>query len=178
MPAQNWTNDDLKNQFNRVKANGWLTAFQKAGTDYSFPVEVLLGIASRETNMQNIVGDGDHGFGIMQIDIGSYGDWCTSGAWKDVGASIQKGALVLNSKRDQIRSGQGQNLTIGHQNFVGGDGLTDDQLLRISIAAYNAGLWAYYGFSVDGNPDEKTTQGNYSADTLRRAAVFKTLLSS
>ncbi len=67
-----------------------------------------MAIASRETNMRNIVGDGGHGYGIMQIDDRSYPDWCHSGLWKDATAGIQKGASVLDAKRETIRDGQGR----------------------------------------------------------------------
>src|SRR5436189_930759 len=115
MPA--WNPHDLTIQFNRAKTYNWLAAFQKAATDYGFPMEVLLGVASRETNMNNIVGDGGHGYGIMQIDDRSFADWCHSGQWKDVAAGIDKGAFVLNQKRQQVIDGQGKNLQVGGVSF-------------------------------------------------------------
>src|SRR5262245_45037615 len=126
----NWTKADLKREFDRAVDGDWIAHFRQAAADYSFPVEVLLAIASRETNMRNIVGDGGHGFGIMQIDDRSFPDWCHSGAWKDVGAGVKKGALVLDSKREQVRNGQGKNLSVGGVAFQGAAGLAEDDLLR------------------------------------------------
>jgi hypothetical protein len=174
----NWSDADLKRQFGAAKAGGWISFFEKASQDYLFPVEVLLGIASRETNMKSIVGDGGHGYGVMQIDDRSFPDWCHSGGWKDINACIQKGALVLDSKREQIRSGQGATLRIGGASFRGAPNLTDDNLLRIAIAAYNSGLWSYYDFSKSGDPDQRTTGHDYSRDVLARTSIFRTLIAA
>src|SRR5262245_19061644 len=172
----NWTPNDIKNQFKRAKDNGWIVQFKKSASDYQFSPELLLALASRETNMRNIIGDGGHGYGIMQIDDRSFGDWCHSGLWKDATAGIQKGALVLDSKRETIRNGQGKALKVGGGSFVGKDNLSPSDLLRTAVAAYNAGMWAYYGLSKSGNPDLRTTGKDYSSDTLARAKIFADLL--
>jgi hypothetical protein len=172
----NWNNNDIKKQFVRAQSKGWIAAFKKAGTDYDFPPELLMGIASRETNMNNIIGDSGHGYGIMQIDDRSFPDWCHSGAWKDAIAGIGKGALVLDGKREQIRSGQGKKLSVGGNSFVGKPNLTASELLRAAVAAYNSGLWAYYELTKNGNPDGHTTGKDYSADTYARTAIFKGLM--
>src|ERR1044071_6978708 len=109
----NWNENDIKKQFQRAKDNGWIAQFKKQATDYQFSPELLMAIASRETNMRNIMGDGGHGYGIMQIDDRSFPDWCHSGLWNDANAGIMKGALVLDSKREQIRAGQGRTLRRG-----------------------------------------------------------------
>src|SRR6478752_8426300 len=75
----NWTENDLKRQFERAKKNGWIKTFKSAAATYQFPPEVLMAIASRETNMRNIIGDGGHGYGLMQIDDRSFPEWCNSG---------------------------------------------------------------------------------------------------
>ena len=174
----NWTKSDLQRQFQSAKTKGWLSYFQKAAKDYEFAPALVLGIASRETNMRSIVGDGGHGYGIMQIDDRSYPDWCHSGGWKDVNACIQKGALVLDGKREQIRSGEGKSLKIGGATFRGASNLSDGDLSRVSYAAYNCGLWAFYYFSKEGDPDVKSTGHDYSADVLKRTEIFASLLSS
>jgi hypothetical protein len=173
-----WTQNDLKKQFKRAKDSGWIAYFEKAGKDYKFSTEILMAIASRETNMRNIIGDGGHGYGIMQIDDRSFPEWCKSGLWKDVNAGIQQGALVLDNKREMIRNGQGKKLKIKNTTFIGKAGLSSSELLRTAIAAYNAGLWAYYGLSKFDDPDRRTTGKDYSGDTLARAKIFKQLLSS
>jgi len=172
----NWTERDLERQFARSRDSGWIPFFQRAGSDYEFPAHILMGIASRETNMRSIIGDGGHGYGIMQIDDRSYPDWCNSGQWKDVNACIQKGALVLDEKRETIRSGQGSRLRVGDKTFVGKPGLTAGELLQTAVAAYNSGLWAYYSLTTFGDPDRRTTGRDYSVDTLTRAEIFRRLL--
>jgi hypothetical protein len=171
---------EIEIEFARAKANGWIPMFTAAGAPYGFSPQLLMAIASRETNMENEEGDfqhdGPHGFGICQIDKGSYPSFCESGGWKNVEASIHMGALVLNSKQLQIQHGQGMVLDVGRYSFTG-VALSNADLNRCTIAGYNAGLWAYYGMVVHGNPDIYTTRHNYSADVIARMAQFQTLLA-
>jgi hypothetical protein len=172
-----WTNEDLQGHFRTAGDHGWIAHFEQAASDYAFPLAILIAIASRETDMRNIIGDGGHGYGIMQIDDRSFPDWCHSGAWKDVRSGIMKGALVLDGKREQVRNGQGKSLNVGGLPFTGATIPSEDELMRIAIAAYNCGLWAYYSYSTEDNPDLRSTHQDYSADTLARAAVFRGLLA-
>lgn len=171
---------EIQIEFNRAKANGWIPMFTAAGSPYGFSPALLMAIASRETNMVNEEGDfqhdGPHGFGLMQIDKGSYPSFCLSGGWKNVEASIHMGALVLNSKQVQIQHGQGTILDIGGHSFTG-VALSPADINRCTIAAYNAGLWAYYGRAIHGNPDLYTTGHNYSADVIARMQQFAALLA-
>jgi hypothetical protein len=169
----NWTEHDLVKQFERAKKNGWIKFFKSAAARYQFAPEILMAIASRETNMRNIIGDGGHGYGIMQIDDRSFPEWCNSGLWKDVHAGIQKGALVLHSKQETIRSGQGKSLRVGGKPFVGKANISKDDLLRTAIAAYNSGLWAYYNLTKYGDPDRRTTGRDYSEDVAKRSQIFR-----
>jgi hypothetical protein len=174
----NWTKSDLQRQFQAAKSAGWLPYFQKAAKDYEFAPELLLGIASRETNMKNIVGDGGHAYVVMQIDDRSYPDWCHSGGWKDVNGCIQKGALVLDGKREQFRGREGKSLKIGGATFRGASSVSDSDLLRVAVSAYNCGLWAFYYFSKGGDPDVKSPGHDYSEDVLNRTQYFAPLLTS
>jgi hypothetical protein len=97
---------------------------------------------------------------------------------KDPHAGIQNGALVLHSKQQTIRNGQGKSLRVGGRPFVGKANLSKDDLLRTAVAAYNSGLWAYYNLTKYGDPDRRTTGRDYSKDTLRRAQTFRKLLRS
>jgi len=151
----------LLTQLNRTRERGWLPFFNEASNQFSFPVALLLAIASRESNIQNILGDGGHGRGIMQIDDRSFPDFANSGRWKDPRLNILMGARVLSGK----------------QRFLSQRGVDGDLLRRGSVAAYNSGegnvLRAIRrGLSVD----TFTAHRNYSADVLARAAVFAELL--
>lgn len=77
-------------------------------------------------------------------------------------AGIQKGALVLHSKQQTIRNGQGKSLRVGGRPFVGKANLSKDDLLRTAVAAYNSDLWAYYNLTKYGDPDRRTTGRDYS----------------
>ncbi|HSE17756.1 MAG TPA: transglycosylase SLT domain-containing protein [Pyrinomonadaceae bacterium] len=152
----------LLTQLNRTRSRGWLPFFNDAASQFSFPVALLLAIASRESNIQNILGDGGHGRGIMQIDDRSFPDFANSGRWRDPRLNILMGARVLSGK----------------QRFLSQRGVDADVLKRASVAAYNSGegnvLRAIRrGLSVD----TFTANRNYSADVLGRAAVFSELLS-
>ena len=166
---------EIFHEFAYAKAEGWLSFFIETAKAYEFAPSLLMAIASRETNMRNIIGDGGHGFGLMQIDIRSYPDFCHSGGWRNVSLGIQTGAQVLDSKRTQIEHGVGNHLTVAGYQFVGLP-LAPAQLERCAVAAYNCGLWAYYAFSKGQDPDRFTTGHNYSADVLARAEEFEELM--
>jgi hypothetical protein len=152
----------LLTQLNRTRTRGWLPFFNEAASQFNFPVALLLAIASRESNIQNILGDGGHGRGIMQIDDRSFPVFASSGRWRDPRQNILMGTRVLSGK----------------QRFLSQRGVDGAILKRASVAAYNSGegnvLRAIRrGLSVDAF----TAHGNYSADVLGRAEVFTDLLS-
>ena len=167
--------DYNKQQFVYAKSNGWLPYFIKAGRDYDWPPALLMALASRETNMRNIVGDGGHGYGLMQIDVRTAPDFCHSGVWRNVELGIQKGAQILDAKRTEIEHGYGHSLHVGGYTFLGRQ-VDAVHLTRVSVAAYNCGLWAYYCYSKGEDPDRLSTGHNYSADVLRRMVEFTELL--
>jgi hypothetical protein len=170
-----WSERDLRNHYNRAKSNGWLPHFDEAAELYDFDEALLLAIGSRETNMRNIMGDGGHGAGLMQIDDRSFPDWHGSDKWKDPRLSILKGAEVLAQKRDRAKAHVGKAVTVkGHTTT--GKPMTRAQLLRVAIAGYNSGDWGQYHFSEGHDPDRGTTGQNYSADVLRRAEYFRKFL--
>lgn len=162
-----WTDRDLDIQFSRVKNLGWLEIFKLAAEEFSFPVEVLIAIGSRETNLdpkyQKVTGDGGNGHSIMQIDIRSYPEFCESGAWKDIHLAIPYGARVLDEKRKQVRTAKG---------------IPEDKVLEIAIAGYNCGATRAINNFRSGRPiDSSTTGKDYSSDVLKRAEYFKQRLA-
>ena len=60
--------DQLTQQVALAHSRGWLPFISRAEKRHKLPPALLLAIASRETNMQDIVGDGSHGRGLFQID--------------------------------------------------------------------------------------------------------------
>lgn len=186
----------LSSEFARATKEGWLEHFREAADRHGHRVEVLMGLASRETNMGGRElepgryewltrpGDNGHGYGILQIDRRTDAQFARSGAWKFAGPGILKGSEILARKRAEIleRGGQITNLVDSRGNvatftmplFEG-----DARLLleRVAIAAYNCGLWAAYHAAVGHDIDQGTTNRDYSADVLARARVFAQLLT-
>jgi soluble lytic murein transglycosylase-like protein len=152
-------------EYNRAKTNGWLPLFQAAAAAHDFPPELLMGIASRETNMKDIKGDFQggiyHGYSLMQIDIGTDPTFCK--AWRpnvNVDQSIERGAQILASKRDYLRA----------------HGYAD---LKDIAAAYNTGERNVVKSLAAGRDSDLTTTGhNYGSDVMARSAAFKLLLDA
>ena len=168
----------IADQFAYAKAQGWLPYFVKAAKDYEFEPSLLMAIGSRESNLKNIVGDGGHGFSLMQIDVRSFPDFCHSGQWKNVALAIQKGAQVLDAKRTEIEHGEGDHLIVGSSPFVGAKVKSDADLTKTAVAAYNCGLWAFYNYSKGRDPDAFTTGKDYAHDVLARQIQFAALLKA
>ncbi len=160
----NWTENDLKGQFQRVRNDGWLLHFQAAARNHRFEVELLLAIGSRETNLRNIKGDFHdavyHGFGIMQVDIGTDPAFCASWTEAKVPESIERGTQILAEKRQ----------------YLSGKGIADPKAIA---AAYNTGQGNVARSIAAGKDPDSTTSGHdYGSDVLARMAIFKGLLSA
>ena len=168
--------NSLDQEFAYARSQGWTPLFEKAAADYGFDTATLMAIASRESDMRNIVGDGGHGYSLMQIDDRSYPAFCHSSQWRNIALAIQKGAQVLDEKRTAIDLSQGERLQIGGYPYTGAVVKDPATLLRLSIASYNAGMWPYYSFSRNDDPDRFTTGRNYSKDVLIRQQSFAALL--
>src|SRR5689334_25337211 len=69
------TADQLAQQVALARSRGWLPHIARAEKRHKLPAGCLLAIASRETNMQDICGDGGHGRGLFQIDDRFHGNW-------------------------------------------------------------------------------------------------------
>lgn len=167
--------DYIGTEYAYARSQGWVQDFIAAGKDYEFEPSLLMGIASRETNMRNIIGDGGHGYGLTQIDDRSHPAFCHSGQWRNPALVIHTGASILDAARTKIEKSQGLPMHIGGWSFVG-KAISGAALLRCAVAAYNCGLWAYYCYSRGEDPDRLTTGHNYSADVLRRSAEFDKLM--
>lgn len=143
----------------RVRARWGL--FESAGSKYGIDPALLAGIASRETNVQNIIGDGGHGHGLMQIDDRSHGLFTSSPLALNEAANIDYGAGVLHSYYRQALS----------------RGLSGAAALRAAVAGYNAGAGRCIAAVLAGHdPDVYTTGHDYSRDVLDRAAAIRAAL--
>lgn len=95
-----------------------------------------------------------HGFGYMQIDIGSYPDFVKSGDWKDPVKLYKKAVSVLEEKRNYLEK------KLPH--------ITGDTMNRCITAAYNCGA-ARVVNAINTNKfvDYYTHQKNYSDEVWR-----------
>src|SRR5512143_644175 len=158
--TRTWTEPDIKRQFMKALRHGWVPFFLDSAKHYGILPEVLMAIASRESAMQNIIGDHGHGHSLMQIDDRTFPAWCASGKWRDAQEAIRMGAFVLHSNIKYARD---------HK-------VPEKDLLQVAVEAYNDGpgraLQDYWRHQIDLH----TTGHDYSTDVLSRAAAFKPLL--
>jgi hypothetical protein len=141
--------------------------------------EVMAGIVMRETqgglspllDRPGPEGRGDrdtegryHGHGLCQIDDRSFPEFCAGPDWKDAAKNIEMGARVVGRKRAFLAA-----RTLGFK-------LTDDDLERAAIAAYNAGEGRVLKAVEQGrDPDSCTAHGDYAAAVLRYAELYLNL---
>lgn len=181
----------LRQEYRRARQEGWIPFFLEAAGAFAVRPEVLLAIASRETNMGGrqigpgkfqwltTPGDGGHGYGLMQIDRRSFPKWVESGVWRQPRASILKGAEVLAQKRQSLRDRAGNSVRVKTKQTVHTFLMPlfgNATIERVSIAAYNSGDWAAYHASKGRSVDHGTTGRDYSGDVLARATHFRTWL--
>jgi hypothetical protein len=184
----------LRWHFDRVVAEGWLPDFLAAAERYEVRPELLMAIASRESEMGGprlpdgslkwlvMPGDGGHGYGLMQVDRRSYPEWVATEAWQQPAAGIYQGAAVVAAKRQGLMRRIGQTVSVRDRKTRHIYRFTmpplDGALLeRVAVASYNAGDWAAYHWVKRADPDYGTTGKNYSADVLGRAVLFRQWLT-
>jgi hypothetical protein len=135
---------------------------------------LVLAMGSRETNLENIVGDGGHGRGWLQIDDRFFATWlsrhagCRSGTWRPRFASALPGGRVPTLTHSTL---QAIEILHGNVAFAASRKVPPGERMRFAIAAYNAGAGnAIHALSA-GDVDAKTAHGDYSADVLARRDV-------
>jgi hypothetical protein len=136
---------------------------------------LILAMASRETNIANIVGDGGHGRGWLQIDDRFHATWlkahagCKDGTWNAKFASALPPGRVPTLTASTLKA-----IELLHSNvaFAVSRQVPPSQRMRFAVAAYNAGAGGAISGFAGGNVDANTAHGDYSADVLsRRDAV-------
>lgn len=168
--------DLIQKQYDRADAKGYIEMIKRVSKERGVDPALGLGIASRETGIRNIIGDRGRGAGLMQVDIGTDAAFKASGAWKDAEASFRRGLDIFEEKLRSLQTMAGKTMSVGGHKFTVPK-LEGDQLTQTALAMFNSGWWAPYHVSKGRSPDFGTTGGDYSADVLQRADVFRSLLS-
>jgi len=157
------TADQLAQQVALARTRGWAPLLVRAEKRHKLPNGMLLAIASRETNMQDIVGDGGHGRGLFQIDDRFHGDWLAqhgapgAGTTPHIKDAAEYAAALLAS-----------NVV-----YAQGKGVRADLLVKFAASAYNAGCGGAYSGFQGGDSDRKTAGGDYGADVIARLAAIQ-----
>jgi len=162
---------ELQAELHAMRQNGLADELATAAKAADIPVAFFYGIASRETNCTNELGDYEggeyHGVGIVQIDIQHdiARQARDSGSWKtDPAPLIAFGANLLAEGMQAVR--------------VHCPGYTDEQVLKVAASGYNAGIMTAIDDSqTRGDSDASTTGGDYGADVVARMHAFERLLA-
>lgn len=160
----NWTPKQLHSQYIAAQKRGLIPLLVAAAEKVGLPPSYVVAVASRETRIQNIAGDGGHGHGVMQIDdrshreiLAAHPDWRTNPV-----PLIEYGARLLASNR-----------TTAQKRWPAFD---DRQLLKVAASAYNCGPGNAAAGVSTGDSDRYTTGHDYGRDVLARMRVFEELL--
>jgi len=168
-----------------VEAEKYRSIISKASQYYKIQESIIVGIGSRESGWGLLLrppgptGTGDFnkrrrttkhrtailpsdgfgfGRGLMQIDY-DFHSFARTGNWQDPEDNIYYAIQLLQDYRDYL---------IKQMN------LTNNDLLRAAISAYNCGPGnVLKALRKNISPDHYTTGNNYSADVLNRAGCFQ-----
>lgn len=135
---------------------------------------LILAIGVRESDLRNIVGDGGHGRGFLQIDDRYHDEWlasvqgCRDGEWK---RSYESAAPAGRVPPLVPMARYAVHLLHGNLAYAKRNGVPKRKQVPFAVAAYNCGAGgALAGWREDDNPDKYTTGGNYAADVLKMRA--------
>jgi hypothetical protein len=163
-----FTKAALTAELARARAKKWDKAMAAAETEKDLPVGLLLAVASQETDMNDVVGDGGHGRGLFQIDDRSHTDFL-----RENGAGGAGGKPPVKSA-----AGFAAALLRGNFDFGVGKGVRKADRTKFMLSAYNAGAGGALAGHAEGDSDKRTTGGDYGKSVLARYAVFQELLGT
>src|ERR1043165_5084855 len=161
--AMNVRADQLGKQVSRARARGWRGRRGKAENRHNLPTGLLLAVASRETDMEGVVGDKGHGRGLFQIDDRSHADWLAAPGAPGPGLTPR-----LHDAAAFAASMLASNLIFAEQH-----GVPAPDRLRFACSAYNAGPGGALDGQRSGDCDRKTTGGDYGRDVLDRLGAIE-----
>jgi hypothetical protein len=177
----NVTSADLRRQRSALSVGARLAIRRSVRKAPHVDVALAQAVASRETGMRNIAGDGGHGRGIVQIDDRFHGDWlgsvrgCRSGSSIPVFRSARPAGRVPT-----ISAGLAYGVAMLEANVAECKrrGVHEGHRMSVAISGYNAGITgAINAYMAHGRTpaaaDRATTGGDYAADVIARARVLR-----
>jgi hypothetical protein len=142
-------------------------------------VALLEALASRETNMKNIIGDGGHGRGMFQADDRWQEHYLRMTPGCRSGSSIPMFPTAWPKGRvPTISSGARFAARTIEANVAEAKrrGVKDGHRLHVAVDGYNCGITGAINAYQHGGlkaADEETTGGDYAPDVLERAATLR-----
>lgn len=156
------TKGQLNRQLQGAIAAGLAPMLADSANRHALPFSFVLAVASRETGIRNIAGDGGHGRGVMQIDDRYHAIARDTNFLRDPEALIDYGCKMLKENRKWAAEMWPT--------------YTSQQHLKIAASAYNAGRAGARSGVRRGNCDLNTTGHDYGKDVIARAILFDLLL--
>lgn len=156
----------LRAELSRAREKGWEQICLDAEQKESLPTALLLAIASRETDMNDVVGDHGHGRGLFQIDDRSHTSF------------LRKQGVLRAGRKPRVAEAAPYAAALVRWNLEYGRdrGVRERDQLKFALSAYNAGAGgALEGYRL-GDSDRRTTGADYGRDVLARHAIFSELL--
>lgn len=181
----NVTTHDLQTQVKFLKGRGQVSVIRKAlaNRPHRHPTitdALVIAIMSRETNCQNVVGDGGHGRGILQIDDRYHADWL--GKHK----GCKSGSFTVAKGHDALDSGYVPTTTAAIDflcdyltasiEYAKRNGVANGSRLKFAVSSYNAGQGGAMKGYRQGDSDKYTAHGDYARDVLQRRDALKKIL--
>ena len=159
-----WTPAALRSQVDHARAAGLMALLVAGAHKSGLPPAYVVAVASRETRIQNILGDGGHGHGVLQIDdrrhpsvINAHPDWRQNAApLIDYGCELLRTNVAWAGNRFPDLDAAGR--------------------LTLAAAAYNAGPSGAAAGHQAGDCDIRTAGGNYGEDVMDRMQAIAELL--
>lgn len=160
-----YSNSELRSHLDEIERRGYEPLIFEAAMDFNLQPSIIAGVGSRESFWGLIltpkgptgVGDGGHGHGLMQIDDGSH-EFAKTGNWQDPRENIRYGCDLLFKNMKVLKK----------------EGLTGKQLLKATLASYNAGLGAILKALDRGDDVDSVTAGkDYGKNCIDRAGWFQ-----
>lgn len=158
------TKAQLKREIDNARANGLYAHLEIAASMSDLPLAFLLAIASRETAIRNISGDGGHGRGVMQVDDRYHHIARVTDFKGHPEVLIRYGCRMLADNIAWARRFR--------------PGFKPEQHLKMAAAAYNCGRGGVIKALPTGDCDARTTGKDYGADVLKRMALATEILTA